>query len=78
MKADSFKIMKRLLTIAEAGVYLGRSEWTIGDMVRKGLLPYIPDRDRKFIDLKDLDRWIRENKKRETLKARIFSDNFSS
>ena len=72
------KVCKRLYTLEEAGVYIGRSEWTIGDMVRKGLLPYIPDRDRKFIDLKDLDKWIRENKKRETLKARIFSGDFSS
>ncbi|MFZ3137441.1 MAG: helix-turn-helix domain-containing protein [Thermodesulfovibrionales bacterium] len=72
------KVSKRLYTLEEAGVYLGRSEWTVGDMIRKGILPYIPDRDRKFIDLNDLDKWIRENKKRETLKTKIFCDNFSS
>ena len=72
------KIAKRLYTLAEASIYLSRSEWTIGDMVRKGILPYIQDRDRKFIDIKDIDNWIRANKKRDDLKRKIFPDKFSS
>jgi hypothetical protein len=72
------KVDKRLYTLAEASIYLSRSEWTIGDMVRKGILPYIQDRDRKFIDIKDLDNWIRANKKREDFKRKIFPDKFSS
>ena len=72
------KVAKRLYTLAEASIYLSRSEWTIGDMARKGILPYIQDRDRKFIDIRDLDNWIRANKKREDLKRKIFPDKFSS
>ena len=69
---------KRLFTLEQAGIYLGRSEWTIGDMCRKGILPYIQDRDRKFIDVKDLDEWIKANKRKEDLRKKYFSPQFSS
>lgn len=54
---------KRLYSIKEAGVYLGRSEWTVAEMVRCGRLPYIPDGKRKFLDVRDLDNWIERMKK---------------
>jgi len=54
--------LKRLLSIREAATYLGRSPWTVGEMVRAGKLPYVRDGKRKLLDLCDLDRWI-EGKK---------------
>ena len=62
----SSKIPKRLLSIKEAACYLGRSEWTIAEMVRSGRLPYIPDGKRRFLDIQDLNEWI-ENSKRRNL-----------
>lgn len=61
----SSKIPKRLLSIKEAACYLGRSEWTIAEMVRSGRLPYIPDGKRRFLDIQDLDKWIETNKRRD-------------
>lgn len=53
---------KRLISIREAGIYLSRSPWTVAEMVRAGKLPYVRDGKRKLLDLKDLDKWIDENK----------------
>ncbi len=53
---------KRLFSFKEAGVYLGRSAWTVGEMVRTGKLPFVPDGKRKLLDVKDLDKWIDREK----------------
>ncbi len=65
-------IAKRLYSIEEAGIYLSRSSWTVGRMTRKGVFPYVLDGKRKFIDIRDLDKWIKANKKREELKKKLF------
>ena len=57
-----YQINRRLFSIKEAADYLGRSPWTIAEMVRTGKLPYIPDGKRKFLDIQDIDRWIETNK----------------
>lgn len=59
------RFSKRLYSIKEASIYLGRSPWTVAEMVRIGKFPYIPDGKRKFLDVQDLDRWIETNKKRD-------------
>lgn len=57
---------KRLYSIKEAAVYLGRSPWTVAEMVRTGQLPYIQNGNRrKFLDVNDLDLWIEVNKKKD-------------
>ncbi len=53
---------KRLFSLKEAGVYLGRSQWSVADMVRRGKLPFVPDGKRKLLDIEDLDRWILKEK----------------
>lgn len=55
-------MIKRLYSIKEAAVYLGRSEWTMAEIVRSGRISYISDGKRKFIDVLDLETWIMRNK----------------
>ena len=56
------RLDKRVYSIKEAGVYLGRSEWVIAHMIRTGRLPFIPDGKRKLLDVQDLDKWIEGDK----------------
>lgn len=56
------KNTKRLYSIKEAAVYLGRSTWSVREMLWAGKLPFIRDGKRIFIDIQDMDRWIDENK----------------
>lgn len=61
----SFLPLKRLYSIKEAAIVLGRSPWTVAEMVRTGTLPYVPDGKRKFLDIHDLEKWIEKNKRRD-------------
>lgn len=61
-KGDNQKSVKRLFSIREAGIYLGRSPWTVAEMVRTGKLPYVPDGRRKLLDIQDLNKWIETSK----------------
>ena len=56
---------RRLFSIKEVAAYLGRSPWTVAEMVRTGKFPYVPDGKRKLLDIKDVDRWIDMNKRRD-------------
>jgi len=58
-------LTRRLYTIEDASVYLGRSPWTVAEMVRTGKLPYIPDGKRKFIDIEDINLWIEKSKRQD-------------
>jgi hypothetical protein len=56
---------KRLLTIAEAAAYIGRTEHAIRHMTGKGGrggLPCVRTDRRTFLDVRDLDAWIDANK----------------
>ncbi len=56
------KIRKRLLTVEEAAVYLGRTKEAVQHLIAAGKLPTVkPDR-RVFLDIKDLDQWIEQSK----------------
>jgi excisionase family DNA binding protein len=46
---------RRLLTAKEAGVYLGRSEAAIRQMIHKKQLPVVRDGRNVRIDVRDLD-----------------------
>jgi len=61
-KRTKVEPLRRLLTITEAGVYLGRSPWATAGMLRAGKLPFVRDGKRKLLDLRDLDAWIDGNK----------------
>lgn len=53
---------KRLYSIQEASVYLGRSVWAVREMLWAGKMPYIKDGRRVLLDIKDIDLWIEKNK----------------
>jgi hypothetical protein len=56
---------KRLFTIKEAAVYLGRGVWGVRDLIWKGVLPVVKNRDngkKLFIDIVDLNKFIDQNK----------------
>lgn len=59
--------VKRLYTIPEAAVYLGRSIWSVRELIWKGDLPSIKVGRRVHLDVKDLDVFIEQHKVREIL-----------
>jgi len=58
------KLNKRLYSIPEAGQYLGRTVWSIREMIYAGKIPYIRDGRRMLLDIKDMDSWIEESRTR--------------
>ena len=53
---------RRLLDIEAAAVYLGRTPRAVRDLVRAGKIPSVRGDRRVFLDLSDLDAWIRDSK----------------
>jgi hypothetical protein len=53
---------KRLYSIKDASTYLGRSLWSVREMLWAAKLPYIKDGKRIFIDIRDMERYIDQNK----------------
>ena len=56
--------VKRLYTIPEAAYYLGRTVDAVYEMIWAGKIDYIKDGKRNLIDIRDMDKWIEENKSR--------------
>ena len=55
-------IQKRLLTIKEAAIYLGRSVYGVRELIWSGKLPYVRFDRRIHLDIHDLEKFIEENK----------------
>ena len=55
---------KRLYILKEAAEYLGRSDWSMRELIWAGKIPIVRgDGDRKIlIDVKDIDQYIERNK----------------
>jgi excisionase family DNA binding protein len=49
---------KRLYTLPEAAQYLGRTLWSMRELVWAGKIPIIRDGKRIFVDINDLDLYI--------------------
>jgi excisionase family DNA binding protein len=60
--AASQSIRPRLLTVEQAAVYIGRSKEAVQHMVASGKVPTVRSDRRVFVDVEDLDAWIREHK----------------
>ena len=59
---EAGKMRKRLLTVEEAAIYLGRPKEAVQHLIAAGKLKTVkPDR-RVFLDIRDLDDWIEQNK----------------
>ena len=56
------RINKRLYSIKEASIYLGRSIWAVREMLWAGKLPYVKDGRRILLDINDMESWIDKNK----------------
>jgi excisionase family DNA binding protein len=53
---------KRLYSVQEAGLYLGRSVWGIRELIYAGKLACVRDGRRVLIDIEDMDQYIKRNK----------------
>jgi excisionase family DNA binding protein len=58
----NYALRKRLYSIKDASVYLGRSVWAVREMLWAGKIPYIKDGKRILLDIQDMDTWIQRNK----------------
>ena len=56
------KMAKRLLTVEEAATYLGRTKEAVQHLLAAGKLPIVKSDRRVFLDVRDLDVWIEQNK----------------
>ena len=55
-------IPKRLYTLKEAAIYLGRGLHGVRDMVWNGEVPIVRSGRKMFIDIKDLEEYVTRNK----------------
>lgn len=53
---------KRLLTTDEAAVFLGRTRDSMQHIIASGKIPTVRSDRRVFFDVRDLERWIEQNK----------------
>ena len=57
-QGTSHPLSKRLYTLKEASVYLGRTLWGVREMVWAGKIPVVRDGKRLFIDINDLEMYV--------------------
>jgi len=57
------EIHPRLLTLKQAGRYIGRTQTAMRHLVAEGRIPTVRSDRRVLVDIHDLDKWIEENKK---------------
>jgi excisionase family DNA binding protein len=57
-------LSKRLFSIKDSAVYLGRSVWAIREMLWAGKMPYVKDGKRILLDIQDMNEWIDRSKTR--------------
>lgn len=55
-------VVKRLYTIREASIYLGRPVSAVRGLLWKGSLPFIQTGRVQYIDVRDIDSFIEQNK----------------
>jgi excisionase family DNA binding protein len=60
--ANPARIAKRLYSVDEASIYLGRTVWAVREMVWGGKLPCIKDGRRILLDIRDMEAWVEQNK----------------
>jgi excisionase family DNA binding protein len=55
-------VRPRLLTVEQAAMYIGRTKQAVEHMVSSGKVPTVRADRRVFVDIRDLDTWIEQNK----------------
>ncbi len=61
-QAQGISYPKRLYSLPEAAHYLGRTLWSMRELVWKGSIPIVREGKRIFVDVKDLESYISKNK----------------
>lgn len=56
---------KRLYTLDEAAIYLGRSIWSVRRLIWNGLLPKVQAGGRVHVDVRDMEAFIEKHKEVE-------------
>jgi len=64
MKKPAF-IEKRLYSVDEAAIYLGRSSWSIRRLIWNGNLPQVRAGGRVHVDVRDMEAFIEKHKEVE-------------
>ncbi|NKB80739.1 MAG: helix-turn-helix domain-containing protein [Nitrospirales bacterium] len=57
--------LKRLFTLHEAAIYLGRSVWSIRRLIWNGDLPQVRAGGRVHVDIRDMNEFIDKHKEEE-------------
>lgn len=57
-------LSKRLYSLKEAAIYLGRPIWGVRTLIWNGKLPVIQDGRKYYLDIHDLDSYIENQKTR--------------
>jgi len=65
-QASSLPLRPRLLTVEQAGGYIGRTRESVQHLIASSKLPCVKADRRNFLDVRDLDAWIEANKSRES------------
>ena len=53
---------QRLFSLKEASIFLGRTLWSMRELVWAGKIPIVRDGKRIFVDVVDLENYITKNK----------------
>ena len=61
-RQESSPVHPRLLTVEQAAVYLGRTKEAVQHLIASSKIPTVRSDRRVFLDVRDLDAWIEENK----------------
>jgi excisionase family DNA binding protein len=61
------RISKRLYTIEEAAFYLGRTAWSVRELIWKGHLPSVKVGRRVHLDYNDLNQFVDRYKTQESV-----------
>lgn len=59
-------VAKRLYTIEEAAIYLGRTVWSVRELIWSGTLPSVKVGRRIHVDFQDLNNFIDRHKVQES------------
>ena len=62
LQQQPVSIGPRLLTIDQTATYLSRTKEAVQHLVASGKIPTVRSDRRVFIDVRDLDSWIADNK----------------
>ena len=60
-------LVKRLYTLHEAALYLGRSTWGVRRLIWSGELPSVRARGRVHLDVQDMNEFIDKHKEVESV-----------